>query len=215
MKPSQRPAAAGGFTLIEVLVALMIMSVMAVMAWQGVDGIIRAREGSQQRLDQMLRLQSVMGQWEADLSEMIDTRTNIPPYAFDGGSLRLTRRGAEGVQVVVWSLRGGTWMRWASRPVTRIQQLQDTWEQAQRLLGNEPGQLRVLTGVTEWQLYCMRGGNKSNAQSSGCVIGSAPAAGASAPSGGFDPPDGLSTVLGFGEGSGLSGHLTRDVRIKP
>lgn len=214
MKPALR--AARGFTLIEVLVALMIMSVMAVMAWQGVDGIIRAREGSQQRLDQMLRLQSVLGQWEADLTEMIDTRTNIPPYAFDGGTLRLTRRSADGVQVVVWSLKGGTWMRWASKPVTRSNQLQDTWEQAQRLLGNEPGQLRALTGVTEWQLYCMRGGNKSNAQSSGCVIGSgaAPAAGASAPSGGFDPPDGLTMVLGFGEGSGLSGHLTRDVRIK-
>lgn len=213
MKPTLRTAR--GFTLIEVLVALMIMSVMAVMAWQGVDGIIRAREGSQQRLDQMLRLQSVMGQWEADLTEMVDTNTNIPPYAFDGGTLRLTRRSNDGVQVVVWSLKGGTWMRWASKPVTRSNQLQDAWEQAARLLGNEPGQLRALTGVNEWQLYCMRAGSKSNAQSSGCVGAAAQAAGASAPSGGFDPPDGLTMVLGFAEGSGLSGHLTRDVRIKP
>jgi general secretion pathway protein J len=204
-----------GFTLIEVLVAMLIMAVMAVMAWQGVDGIMRAREGSQQRLDLMLRLQSVMGQWETDLAEMTDTRTTIPPYAFDGGSLRLTRRAEGGIQVVVWSLRGGTWMRWASKPLTHISQLLDTWEQAQRQLGNEPGQLRALTGVVEWQLYCTRAGTKSNAQSSGCLMPLAPAAGASGPSTGFDPPDGLSTVLGFGEGSGLSGHLTRDVRIKP
>ena len=32
-----------GFTLVEVLVALLIMAVMATMAWQGVDGIVRAR----------------------------------------------------------------------------------------------------------------------------------------------------------------------------
>jgi hypothetical protein len=61
----------------------------------------------------------------------------------------------------------------------------------------------------------MRAGTKSNAQSSGCILPLAPAPGASAPSSGFDPPDGLSMVLGFGEGSGLAGNLTRDVRIKP
>jgi general secretion pathway protein J len=36
-----------GFTLIEVLVAMSVMAIMAVMAWQGVDGIVRARDASQ------------------------------------------------------------------------------------------------------------------------------------------------------------------------
>ena len=30
-----------GFTLVEVLVALLVLSIMAAMAWQGVDGIVR------------------------------------------------------------------------------------------------------------------------------------------------------------------------------
>jgi prepilin-type N-terminal cleavage/methylation domain-containing protein len=59
---------AAGFTLIEVLVAMTVMAVMAMMAWQGVDGIVRARDANQSRLEQTLRLNSVIGQWEQDLA---------------------------------------------------------------------------------------------------------------------------------------------------
>ena len=38
-----------GFTLVEVLVALVVMATLAVMAWQGVDGIVRTRDASQAR----------------------------------------------------------------------------------------------------------------------------------------------------------------------
>ena len=58
-----RPRMAG-FTLVEVLVAMVVMAIMAGMAWQGVDGIVRARDSSQARLEQTLRLNSVIGQWE-------------------------------------------------------------------------------------------------------------------------------------------------------
>ena len=44
-----------GFTLVEVLVALALMAVLAGMAWQGLDGISRARTASQQRVEQTLR----------------------------------------------------------------------------------------------------------------------------------------------------------------
>ncbi|MES1164008.1 MAG: prepilin-type N-terminal cleavage/methylation domain-containing protein, partial [Rhizobacter sp.] len=33
-----------GFTLIEVLIALLILSIIAAMAWRGVDGMARARD---------------------------------------------------------------------------------------------------------------------------------------------------------------------------
>ena len=56
-----------GFTLVEVLVAMFVMAILAVMAWRGIDGISRTREASQSRLDQTLRLTTVLGQWEQDL----------------------------------------------------------------------------------------------------------------------------------------------------
>ena len=82
------------------------------MAWQGVDGIARAREISGSRLDRTLRLQTVLAQWEQDLAALQDSRV-VPALTFDGATLRLTRRGATGMQVVAWSLRGGAWWRWA------------------------------------------------------------------------------------------------------
>ena len=51
----QRCAPLRGFTLIEVLVAMIVMAIMSLMAWQGVDGIARAREANQVRLEQVLR----------------------------------------------------------------------------------------------------------------------------------------------------------------
>ncbi len=93
-----------GFTLVEVLVALMIMALMAAMAWQGVDGVVRSRNDSQARLEQTLRLNTVVAQWEQDLSLVRDTGA-APGLQFDGVSVRMTRSVPGGMQVVVWSLR--------------------------------------------------------------------------------------------------------------
>ena len=91
---------AGGFTLIEVLVAMTVMAVMAMMAWQGVDGIVRARDASQQRLEQTLRMNSVIGQWEQDL-DAIQESAAVPTLSCDGSTIRLTRRAQGGLQLVV------------------------------------------------------------------------------------------------------------------
>jgi general secretion pathway protein J len=181
---------------------------VAGMSWQGVDAIVRSRDIASQKVEQQLRLQSVIGQWEADLQEVQDS-TVVPALAFDGASLRITRRSAQGLQVVVWSLRGGAWTRWAGPVVTRSTALQEQWLQSQQLLGNEAGQLRALTGVSGWQVYFWRGNAWSNAQSSADT--------AAAGSGAVRQllPGGVRLVLAFAEGSGLAGNLTRDLRLAP
>ena len=204
-----------GFTLVEVLVALMIMAVIAIMSWQGIDAVVRSRDVSTESVERQLRLQSVMAQWEADLAEVQDSGL-LPAIQFDGASLRLTRRSAQGLQLVVWSLRGGSWTRWASEPVTRGGDLQQLWLRSQQLLGNEAGQLRALGGVAGWQLYFWRGNAWSNAQSSGDVqLPGGTAASAPAASVRQALPGGVRLVLAFDTGSGYSGTLTRDVQLGP
>lgn len=156
---------ARGFTLVEVLVALMVMAVMAVMAWQGIDAIVRSQQASREQLERALRLQTVIAQWEQDLGALQDSRV-VPPLGFDGATVRLTRRTDEGVQVVAWSLRAGAWWRWAGPPTTLAAELQQQWLASQQLLGNEPGQLRMLERAAGWQVYFYRGNAWSNAQSS-------------------------------------------------
>lgn len=191
--------------------ALLILAVVAAMSWQGVDAIVRSRDIAAQKVEQQLRLQSVIGQWEADLQEVQDS-TLVPALAFDGANLRLTRRSAQGMQVVVWALRGGAWTRWAGPVVTRSSALQEQWLQSQQLLGNEAGQLRALTGVNSWQVYFWRGNAWSNAQSS---ADSAATSGATTGTARQLLPGGVRLVLGFAEGGGFAGTLTRDVRLSP
>lgn len=197
-----------GFTLVEVLVAMFIMAVLAVMAWQGIDGIVNTRSISQARLEQVLRLDSVLGQFEQDLKATQDSGVLPQPIpSFDGISLRLTRRTDEGLQLVVWSLRGGTWLRWAGNPVTGTRALQDQWMNSQQFIGNEAGQLRTLTGIAEWQAYCFRGNAWSNCQSSAGTSTPVPTT--------QDPLKGLRVVLTFAEGSGFAGSVTRDIALGP
>ena len=216
-----RRCPASGFTLVEVLVALLIMSIMAAMAWQGLEGIARSRSASEEQVERILRLNTVLAQWEQDLAAIEETSTSVPAIAFDGATVRLTRSTEEGIAVVAWSLRQGQWLRWISRPATTVGDLQQSYGRSLQLLGNEPEQIRVAQGVRQWQVYFYRGNSWSNAQSSGNVVRQPPRQGADGGAGG-DPgdrggrdlavPDAVRILIGFGEGSGFVGNLTRDVR---
>jgi general secretion pathway protein J len=221
----RRHAPLRGFTLIEVLVAMVVMAIMSLMAWQGVDAIARAREANQVRLEQVLRLETVVAQWEQDLTALQETSA-VPALSCDGQSVRLTRRAEGGLQVVLWSLRpdgtAAVWQRWAAPATTTTHGLQDSWLRSQQFQGSENGQLRALEGLESWQVYFFRGNAWSNCQSTGDVTPLSPVTpvAASAPASGAAPqrdllPTGVRVVLAFAPGSGLAGNLTRDILIAP
>ena len=223
-----KPQASRGFTLIEVLVAIFIMALMAGMAWQGVDGIVRTRDASQQRLDQTLRLNTVLAQWEQDLSNIQDTTLLPRTLSCDGAAVRFTRRVDDGIQIVVWALRpdaagaeagGSILQRWAGPVVTTSSALQDSWLASLQLQGTEPAQLRALTGLAQWQVYFFQGNQWANCQSTG-NLAAAPAPPAGAASGAApvvreELPSGVRLVLTFAPASGLAGTLTRDSLLDP
>ena len=177
--PRTQPAASArrrsvGFTLVELLVALVILAVVAAMGWLGVSAMARARDIGASASERTLRLSALVAQWEQDLTAIYDS-PQVPGLSFDGAALRIVRRNEGGVQVVVWSLRAGSWRRWASPLATRSGELQQAWLASQQLQGSEPGQLHLVEGVTGWQVYFWRGQGWSNPQSSGDLAISAPA----------------------------------------
>lgn len=210
-----------GFTLVEVMVALVIMSVIALMAWQGIDGMVRTRDASQRRLEQTLRVTTVLAQWDQDLQSLHSTSV-VPALSFDGATLRLTRRSPDGVQLIAWSLMpggqgGGQWVRWAGPAVTGSAPLQDSWMRSQLLQGNDPALIRALDGLTSWQLYCYRNNAWTNCQSSNDVtpVVATPAGGVPASTTKVILPTGIRLVLTFAGDVGFEGSLTRDVALGP
>lgn len=199
-----------GFTLIEVMVALFVLALMSGMAWQGVDMVMRSREVNQQRMERLLRVQSVLTQWEADLRQLTDTQV-VPALSFDGANLRLTRLQGGEVQLVTWTLRGRTLTRWTAAPTHAVDALQEAYMASHQLLGNEPGALAALDGVASLQVYFFDGSSNAwrNAQSSGDVqlgeaaapapeAASAPspaASGASTPAAAAAPPPVVAPVV--------------------
>lgn len=158
-----------GFTLVEVLVALLVMAILAGLAWQALDGVVRARDDSQGRIDRTVRLATVLTQWEQDLQAVHDTEA-VPALAFDGQTLRLTRRSEGGVQLVAWAVRNNQWQRWAGPTLANTGELQEAWLRSQQLLGTEPGTVLLAEDASQWQIYFARDGQWSNAQSTGNLV---------------------------------------------
>ena len=226
---------AGGFTLVEVLVAMLVMAVMAGMAWQGVDGIVRTRNATQARLEQTLRMNTVIAQWDQDLGAIQDSAVVPQSLSCDGATVRLTRRTPTGLQIVAWSMRAdgdrAVWVRWAGPIATTQRELQDSWLRSQQLQDNDPDTLRVLTGLRNWQVYFFQGNGWANCQSSGDLIVNALVAPPPAPADPANPaasaasaptaaapvrmalPKGVRVVLTFADGSGVNGDLTRDTLL--
>lgn len=197
-----------GFTLVEVLVALVVMATMAAMAWRGIDALVRSREVAQTHLAQTARLQTVMAQWEVDLRALQDSHGGVQPLAFDGGNLVLTRQAATGLQVVVWSLREGSLWRWESPAVRTVQELEDQRQRGLQQLAQRNPALRAFDGVAGWQFYCYWDTSWANCQSTGSTNSSTGPVRTT-----LRTPDGLRISMQFAEGSGLSGTLTRQLEV--
>jgi general secretion pathway protein J len=208
--------ASAGFTLIEVLVASAILSLMALLSWRGLDGMSRAQTALQERSNAAQTLQVGLAQWRTDLDSMV-VLPNTPALDWDGRVLRITRQHLQdpqaGVQVVAWTLANGQWTRWQSAPLTQADAWAQAWKNAQ-VWSESAGRLNTNTSsevlihpVRDWQIYFHRDGAWSNALSSEgsrSDLGKKPI-GASAML-----PEGIRLVIDLANDNSLQGKLSLD-----
>lgn len=203
-----------GFTLVELLIALAVMAMLAVMSWRGLDGMTRAQALTQSYTDQVLTLQTGLAQWNADLDAMLDVK-ELPAIEWDGRALRIVRAsnapGLAGPRIVAWTRReaadGGQWLRWQSPVLRSRTEMLQAWERA-ALWAQNPGTEErryevAITPLVDWRIFYYRGNAWTNPLSSG--DGQPERPGTQPP-----PPDGVRLMLDLPPGQALAGTLTRD-----
>jgi general secretion pathway protein J len=228
LKPRDQQA---GFTLVELLVAIVIMALLAILSWRGLDGMTRVQTATQTNTDGVLALQAGLSQWQADLDALAIQANvfGVPGLNYDGQVLRLTRRYAEtgedtknttnddSIRVVAWSQRNAAtdinttktqWLRWQSAPVKTRGELQAAWAQAKQWASNateaeKKGEVVVAT-IDKWQVFYYRNDAWSNAMSSADLDALIPGSNTA------QLPDGVRLVLTLAPGQALVGTITRD-----
>jgi general secretion pathway protein J len=103
-----------GFTLIELLVALTILAMMSLMAWYGLDGVIRSRAQSQSDADRLARMAAALDQLAADARAASDLGTEGVFMLADG--LQITRNttladGRSETVIARWEVLDGALIR--------------------------------------------------------------------------------------------------------
>lgn len=207
-----------GFTLVEVLVALTVMTVMAGLAWRGIDAMVRSRDANQAALEATTRLQTVLAQFQQDVEQIqasvqADGRNAVPSLQFDGRHLRFTRRHPQGLQVVVWYVVDGALWRWAAAPATDLDSLRQASEHGAQPLTMAATALKVLPGVLDWQLASFACDAWTNAQSTGALEDLSCGTKSTGPER-SQLPGGLRFTLQFAPEQGYGGPLTRQFMLR-
>ena len=142
-----------GFTLVEVMVALVIMAVLSALAMRGMDALMRAKDSALAATDRTLKLNTGMSQFEYDMAMVVDSKVLPKAIMFDGATLRVARRTPQGIQLVLWTLQDHRWQRWASAPVIHMSELTDAWMRSQQWAGISGSAITVLENVDDFQVY--------------------------------------------------------------
>ena len=136
-----------GFTLVELLVAITILAIVAVLGWRGLDGIVRARIALTNNLDQTRAMQLTFAQMQSDCSRVIAPTLlpQHPPVIADQGRLRMVRYvyGEDQptrLQVVTYRVREGRLTRRESVATRDLAVLDFAWQAA----GNDSDAVEAL-----------------------------------------------------------------------
>jgi len=154
-----------GFTLVEVMVALLIMAILAALAFRGIDALARAKDAALSSTDRTLKMNTGMSQFEYDMSQVVDSKVLPRPIMFDGATLRVARRSPAGIQLVLWTLQDHRWQRWASPAYIHMTDLTDAWMRSQQWDAISGGAVTVLENVDDFQVYVC---NPATIATSGC-----------------------------------------------
>jgi len=147
-----------GFTLVELLVAISILAIVAVLGWRGLDSIVRARVALTQQMETTRGMQLAFAQMQSDCEhiaqrDVVDQR----PYLLIGADrftlVRevFTENQPSRLQVVAYRIVNGTLIRRESQATRDLVQLDALWQAVTSDADTNPA-VALQTGVTGMQV---------------------------------------------------------------
>jgi general secretion pathway protein J len=126
-----------GFTLVELLVAITILAIVAVLGWRGLDAIVRARVGLTQDLEQARGIQLAFAQMQSDCSRIVQPSDVGGRTTLAAGRENITlvrtvfaENQPSQLQVVAYRLRDGQLTRYESPPTRNLREIDTMWQAA-------------------------------------------------------------------------------------
>jgi general secretion pathway protein J len=129
------PARQRGFTLVELLVAISILAIVAVLGWRGLDSIMRARSSLTTQMEVTRGMQLAFAQLQSDCEHI--TRPDVlngRPYLLIGND-RITmvrevfmENQPSRLQVVAYRIVNGTLVRRESNVTRDLAELDALWQ---------------------------------------------------------------------------------------
>jgi len=150
-----RPGRQAGLTLIELLVAISILSFIAILGWRGLDSIVRARAAITSDLEQTRGMQITFAQLQSDCANLASP-TLLPermPILVEDGRLSLVRTvfaddHPTRLQVVTYRIKDGTLTRLELAATRDLSMIDALWKTAADAQDGTPA-ITLLSGVSD------------------------------------------------------------------
>jgi general secretion pathway protein J len=153
-----------GFTLVELLVAISILAMVAVLGWRGLDGIVRARVALGEQMETTRGMQLAFAQMQSDAEHIAgeDVLDKRPFLLTDDNRLTLVRtvfreNEPSHLQVVAYRVVDGMLLRRESPATRDLIQLDALWRSATSDADTTPP-VNLQAGVVGMQLMSWYGG---------------------------------------------------------
>jgi len=124
-----------GFTLVELLVAIGILAMVAVLGWRGLDGIVRARVALTADMETTRGMQLAFAQMQSDCEHLAgtDVMARRQTLVWDLDRLTLVRKAyvenePSRLQVVSYRVVGGQLLRRESPGTRDLAQVEQLWQ---------------------------------------------------------------------------------------
>jgi len=126
-----------GFTLVELLVAISILAIVAVLGWRGLDGIVRARIALTEQMETTRGMQLAFAQMQNDCEHLTGQRLlRNRPYLLAGADRMTLVRNSytenepARLQVIAYRIRDGVLTRRESAATRDLVELDVLWKAA-------------------------------------------------------------------------------------